>query len=355
MTDKVYSALGAAGVFRAIAPKEVGGDDLTSVEQVLVCEELGYADPSVAWCVLNSWGSGLYCAPRMDPDDRDRLYSQPDLLYGFGFAPGGRAQPVDGGYVLTGRWPVVSGCARATWFALNSIVWDGDGPAMVDGAPDVKFVLVPATAVNIEETWSDVVGLRGSGSHAVHVSGAHISAGMTVRFSDPLIIDRPSFRFPLLTVQNTVGGALLGAARSAVDSLIEQAAGRVSAASGQAWREWPNVQDTLATCMAAVRAAKAGLLEVSAAAELELAVERHLSASSRAALYTMIDHAHRTARQAVSQLYTAGSIDSLHHGHGLERALRDVHAMSVNWERFRQVHYDSARVLLGLEPVSRLF
>lgn len=58
MTETVYEELGRAGVFRAVVPVEAGGDELSLPDQLRVVEQLGYADPSVAWCVLNSWGSG---------------------------------------------------------------------------------------------------------------------------------------------------------------------------------------------------------------------------------------------------------------------------------------------------------
>ncbi|MFN0089457.1 MAG: acyl-CoA dehydrogenase family protein [Acidimicrobiales bacterium] len=358
LSEKVVDALAEAGVLRAVAPVEVNGHELSLPDQVRLVEALGYADPSVAWCVMNSWGSGLIAGFLTAPA-RQRLLADPDVLFGFGLAPGGRAVETDQGFELSGRWPVVSGCERARWFALNSLIVDrtadGDSPRLVDGAPVVRFLLVRADAVEVERTWDDVSGLRGSGSHAVRVAGADVAADLAVNLFAPPELDRPAFRIPLLVFQLIIGAALVGAARGAVDALIDQAGGRVSAVSGQAWREWPNIQDTLASELASVRAAKAGLVDV--AEEIWLAAHEHrvLPNELRAAAHSMTDHAHRSARQAVSRLYTAGSIDALHRGHGLERALRDVHAMSVNWERFRQVHYDAGRVLLGLDPISRLF
>ena len=52
----------------------------------------------------------------------------------------------------------------------------------------------------------------------------------------------------------------------------------------------------------------------------------------------------------MSRLFTAGSIDALHAGHGLEQALRDVHGFSVQWERYRRLHFEAGRVLLGASP-----
>lgn len=350
----VHDALVRAGLYRATAPLEVGGDELSLPDQVRVAEELGYADPSVAWCVINSWVSGIV-AGRITPEARQRLFADPDVFFGFGFAPGGRAESSAEGYWLRGQWPVVSGCQLARWFVLGSLITDGDQPRQVNGVPLVRYLVVQAKHVEVLDTWSDVSGLRGSGSHAVRIAKAPVPADFVCGLGDPPLVDRPAYRLNLLLYQVNVGAVLLGAARAAVDTLIEQASSRVSVATGRAWRDWPNVQDTLSTAAAEVTAARAGLIEVAERAWGAAQDRPEVPRKRRALVYALVDYAHRTAREAVSRLYTAGSIDALHRGHGLERALRDVHAMSVNWERFRQVHYDAGRVLLGLDPLSSLY
>ena len=129
----------------------------------------------------------------------------------------------------------------------------------------------------------------------------------------------------------------------------------MSVATGQAWRDWPGVQYNFATDRARLRAAFAGLVDVAEEIWAAAGSGEPIPNELRANAYGMIDHAHQTAREVVSRLYTAGSIDALHAGHRLEQSLRYVHAMSVNWERFRQLHFDGARVLFGLEPLSPLF
>jgi alkylation response protein AidB-like acyl-CoA dehydrogenase len=348
--EAVHSAVSEAGLYRAISPIEVDGFEIGLPDQVRVCEQLGYADPNMAWCIGNSWGSG-FLAGRMSQEAMKQVFADKDAFFGFGFAPGGRAISVREGYRFEGRWPVVSGSHLASWFALTGIVQDADGPALIDGRPNIRTFLVPAGSVEVLDTWSDVIGLRGSSSNAVMVHEAFVPEGLAVGLFDAPRIDRPVFRLPLMVAQLDLAAILTGIARAAVDAVIAQASGRVSVATGQAWRDWPGVQHTLATEMATVRAATAGLVDVA-----EECWEVHCDAGAmgpelRAMAYAMTDHATHTARQAVSRLYTAGSIDALHGGHRLEQALRDVHALSVNWERFRQLHFDAARVRLGLDPL----
>ena len=63
----------------------------------------------------------------------------------------------------------MSGSDIAAWFCLCGLVMDGEQPVLVDGTPDVRFFLIPAAQVEVLDTWSDVQGLRGSGSNAVQV------------------------------------------------------------------------------------------------------------------------------------------------------------------------------------------
>jgi alkylation response protein AidB-like acyl-CoA dehydrogenase len=354
LTPAVHTALAHTGLYRAIAPLEVGGDELSFPDQVRVAEALGYADPSVAWCVINSWGAGIV-AGRITPEARQRLFADPDVFFGFGFAPGGRATPSAAGYRLHGEWPVVSGCQLARWFVLSSRMLDGEQPRPVHSVPLVKSLVVAAEHVEILDTWSDVVGLRGSGSHAVRIADAPVPADFVCGLSDPLLIDRPAYRLNLFLYQAGVGAVLLGTARAAVDALIDQASHRVSVAVGRAWRDWPNIQDTLVTAVAEVTAARAGLIEAVERAWEAVQDQPEVPRELRALVYALTHHAHRTAREAVSRVYTAGSIDALHRSHVLEQALRDVHAMSVNWERYRQVYYDAGRVLMGLDPLAPMY
>jgi alkylation response protein AidB-like acyl-CoA dehydrogenase len=251
---------------------------------------------------------------------------------------------------------VVSGCEIAGRFALASVFMDGDTPHVVEGRPDVRFVMVRPDVVEILDTWSDVEGLRGSGSHAVRVDDALVGADQAFDPTRPPAFERPAFRVGLgVGAHSVASGVLLGAARAALDGLVALAKERVSAASGQAWRDWPNVQLTVATTAAELASARAGLVEAAEAAWASVIDGPEVPAGCRAVVYGMCDLAHRTARSAVSRLFSVGSIDGLHRGSILQQALRDVHALSVNWERYGQLAYDAGRVMLDLPPVHPIF
>ncbi|MET0700201.1 MAG: hypothetical protein ABWY93_11080 [Mycobacterium sp.] len=69
------------------------------------------------------------------------------------------ARRVDGGLVVSGRWPYASGAPHATWAALGAVVVDDASPSA-----EVYLCLVPVSNLRLEDTWH-VVGMRGTGSN----------------------------------------------------------------------------------------------------------------------------------------------------------------------------------------------
>lgn len=293
-------------------------------------------------------------AVHLDEDAGREIYDT-DASYGFGLAPVGQLRPTDGGYELRGRWPVVSGCHGAAWFLMASLVFDGDSPKLANELPVMRFAAVPASAVEIEETWNDVVAVRGSGSHAVSVAPVFVPEAMVVDLLAPPRFNRPRFQVPMMAGQSLALAAIaIGIARSAVEAAVAQSRDRVSIVSGTGWREWASVQNSVASADIEVLSARAGLFEV--ASDLWAAIERGGDTSmERARAHAIADHAMRIGRESVSRVFTAGSVDALHAGHGLEIALRNVHGFSVQWERYRRFHYEAGRVLMGAEPNDPLF
>jgi alkylation response protein AidB-like acyl-CoA dehydrogenase len=340
------SALAAAGLFRLVAPREVGGWEASLVDQLAVCEELGAADPSAAWCVTNAAVAGR-AAAHLSDEARALVFGDPGASYAFSNLVTGTAVEAEGGYRLSGRWPVVSGASHATWAVLGARLAE-DGGA---GADPVRWMLVPSTSFAVEETWSNAMAMRGSGSHTVVVAEAFVRGDLAHSWLHPRRIDRPLYRMRQTSVTGTTSAAIaLGVLREAVSALVELLSGYRSSLDGAAPRDWANVQQAVAELTASSRAARAGLFE--AAAEVWGAVEAggEVPAVSRAGLFAAADHAVQVALAGVSRAFVCGTGRAIEAGSVLERSLRDAHGMAINWERVRRMVYDAGNVLLGGEP-----
>src|SRR5215475_12049881 len=111
----IVDALRDAGVFRLLAPPDIGGAEIDPVTFLRVVEETSYADGSVGWCVMMG---GCYStfAGLLPADGAEEIYGDADTISAGAFRPAGIARPVDGGYVVSGRWQLGSGSSHANWY-----------------------------------------------------------------------------------------------------------------------------------------------------------------------------------------------------------------------------------------------
>src|SRR5947209_1688469 len=110
-----------AGLFRIVQPKRVGGAEFDYVALVDFAEAIGLADASAAWNLANLSSHHLMLG-MFDPRAQDKVWKQDaDVLIASSFVfPAGRARRVEGGYVLSGRWPFSSGVDSSEWNMLRS-------------------------------------------------------------------------------------------------------------------------------------------------------------------------------------------------------------------------------------------
>lgn len=348
MSPAVFGALGPTDVFRVLAPGVATDVSLEVWVDLLI--DLAIADPAIGWAAMNSNGaaSQLY---KLDPSVAEEILADGNHFFGAGLPPVGKMRRDGDHMMISGRWPVVSGCEVASWFALNCVEDGSEDPAGGMG-----FVFVPADAIEIERTWMDVIAVRGSGSHAVTVDEVRVPDTAVARIFAPDVTERDFSGFPPFGLQSlTIAAMAVGIGAAAVQAAIDQASTRVSVASGQGWIDYPSVQNSMASADIAIHCARAGLLEVCRTADSELADEGSIGERTHAHLHSIADHSLRTARTHVSDLFAVGSVDAIHQGHLLEQSLRDLHGFSVQWERYRQFHYDAGRVLLGGTPTSLFY
>src|SRR5712691_11254008 len=113
LPDDLARDLAHAGFFRIFLPAVYGGLDLNPMAGIAVFEELARADASVAWCVWN--GNTHWIAAQLSPEAARTIHADPNVITANSTRPSGQAHIVDGGYRLSGRWSLVSGCELAAW------------------------------------------------------------------------------------------------------------------------------------------------------------------------------------------------------------------------------------------------
>jgi alkylation response protein AidB-like acyl-CoA dehydrogenase len=345
--------LARAGFFRIFLPAAYGGLDLTPIDGIAVLEELAKADASVAWCVWN--GNTHWIAAQLSPEAAHAIHDDRDVITANSTRPSGQAHVVAGGFRVTGRWSLVSGCELASWMVLWSVVHeDGKPRAAPSGDPEIRFMLLPASQCEIIDTWR-VGGLRGTGSHDVAVRDAFVPIAFASGFSDPYVLPEPRYRIPpFCRVIPGLGAMALGIAGAAIETLKEIAGAKTPVRTTRLLRDTPAAQVRLSQAEALVRSARLFLFDSLAQLWTRLLVTGEVPIEARALARLAASHAVSSAVQAVDLMYAAGGASSIYASCPLERAFRDVHVMTQHIGVHPRVMQSTGRVLFGLEADTAL-
>lgn len=351
LSADVLKAAGTAGLFRLYAPKEVGGLEVPPHVAVTVAADVSAEDPAVGWIIGNSMPACMATA-WLEPATREALFAEPDRNFGLSAASTGRAVEAPGGYRLTGEWPVVSGVETAKWSALAGFVADADGrPRQSGKVPDQRLFLVPTEDLEITPIWSDSVAMRGTASQQVRVRDAFVPEDFAFTSRKPLRIDRPLYRIPYLAANvGLFGGVCVGVLGAALEAAAADIGARVSTVHGGKATSNGAILEMVSRADAAHRAVRAGVIE--AACDLWCAAVADGSPSERlrAAAWSSTFYAAEIARAVTSELYARSSRASFFRGHALERAVRDIHAISYGLEPLRPFEHGAGLVRMGQAP-----
>jgi indole-3-acetate monooxygenase len=343
----VIDALRNAGVFRMLAPREIGGAETGPLAFFDVVEAAACADGSVGWVVMIG---GCYATfgGLLPKEGAAEIFGDPSTISAGAFRPEGAAGEVDGGYRVSGRWSLGSGSSHANWFIAGCVVMrDGQPVKAPNGAPLMREVFVPTSAVRIVDTW-DSTGLRGTASHDYTVDDVFVPSSRTLWFQDPPVCGRSLYRMPPIAMFSTFICAVpLGIARHAIDAFVALARSKTLAMSAGVVAERPVAQATVGRAHALVSGGRAyvrGALE-----DLWARVDggHAPTVADRGALWTAATHAAHSSLEAIQLLYGAAGADAVYAACALDRCLRDART-AVQHVVLQQNNYEHAgRLLLG--------
>ncbi len=350
LTPELVQAMAAAGVFRLLVPRALGGLEVEPTTFVTTVEALAEADGSAGWCAMIAATSAVIAAYLAEDVARE-IYGRPDVVTGGAFAPQGTATVVQGGYRVRGRWAFGSGCESCHWLMGGTVVTDGGRTrALPSGAPDPRLMLFPAGEARVIDTWT-VSGLRGTGSHDFTVEDVFVPAGRSIS----LVTDRPRasgalYAFPVFGLLATgIASVALGIGRRALDEVTTLAGAKTPALGRRLLRERPMIQVRVAEAEAALGSARAFLLETIDAAWTAAGREGAIPLALRARLRLAATTSALGAARAVDAAYEAGGASSIYATSALQRCFRDVHALTQHMLVAPATLELVGRVLLGVE------
>ncbi|MCY1077701.1 acyl-CoA dehydrogenase family protein [Archangium lansingense] len=342
--------LAQAGVFRMAVPEAYGGLELHPTLIVEAIESLSRADASAGWCAMIGSLTAI-CSAWLPEAEARLIYGDPEVITGGVAAPMGRAELVEGGYRVTGRWPWASGSQNCRWLAGGVVVMKDGRPRMLgENVPEVRVLFFPIEDVTLHDTWH-AAGLCGTGSGDMEVKDVFVPAGRSLSFfTERPRLDRPLYGMPPFGMLALgIPSVALGIARRAIDELKALALQKkIMPAGRHLLATRPAVQEAVAEAEATLRAARAFLFET-VNTMFEAASRREVSVHHRAELRLACTHTTRSAARAVDRMYEAAGGTAVYRASPLQRCLRDIHVATQHGMVAPPTLETIGGVLLGLD------
>jgi 3-hydroxy-9,10-secoandrosta-1,3,5(10)-triene-9,17-dione monooxygenase len=340
-----------AGLAKLLVPRRFGGDELPLDVLLDTVIEVGRADASAGWCysflVIHGWLTALFPEQVQAEVWRDG----PSTFIATSAVPAARLAPVDGGFMVSGNSPWVSGVDYADWVVLAGLTVPAEG-----ARPRAMWFFVPKTDYRIIDTWF-AAGQRGSGSKNVVVENIFVPAYRTVGVDQlregkgpgTAINTAPMYSLPLVTAYPFgMISPIIGATIGMYETWIEQSKKSTTALSRESVAGLSHRQIRVAEIQAQIDCA-------------EMLVRRALDTVRDPAEMTLDQRVHRRrdfayaarlCQTAVEQIYTNSGAGAQYDSNPIQRYWRDIHAMTVH----AGLNFDSAgenfgRHALGL-PLS---
>ena len=228
---------------RMLAPRAVGGAELSLPEAVRIEEAVSGGDGSCGWVVTLCAGAGWFAG--FLPEGLARqIMATPEVCLGGSGAPTGFADRDGDSWVLSGHWNHATGSQLATHFTFNAQLREGGLPLLdAQGAPRTHAFVVPAACVTVDLNSWNSIGLRASTSRSFSVDRARASADQAFDIDAAKATSAAAlYRFPFEPLAlATLGACVLGLARRFVtlaQALTDRPIPRLAGASPKAREAW---------------------------------------------------------------------------------------------------------------------
>lgn len=353
--DAVMAKARAAGLFELMAPREYGGSELdldTFFEVGLI---LGEADGSHGW-VMCFYIEHVWMFAQFPRSFQQQVFAeQPYVLAPAMLSPAGKATPVDGGYVLDGRWPWATGIVHGDWVIAGAML------AGESQRPVPTFFALPKDQTTMLDTWN-MSGMCGTGSHDVVIEKVFVPADRALSIPDMVNARSEGskghpgaiYRTPMAPILSFAASLpVLGQAKRVLGEFTGQLQGRVDMATFETQANSVTRQ---------VRLAEADM-EVSAAEQLMRWVladvmEHRMDADEarRVRWTTTVAHAVQMCQRTVNRLSEVAGASSQFLDNPIQRARRDINTAAMHMVfDIDERHRTHGRALLGLPSQSMWF
>ncbi|MET7680497.1 hydroxylase [Streptomyces sp. NPDC005423] len=331
LSDDTVQLLRSAGVIRMLQPKEFGGHAAHPRDFAEAVMAVASHDGAAGW-VSGVVGVHPWELAQMDPRLGHEVWGEdPDTWIASPYMPNGVADPVDGGYVLSGRWPFSSGSDHCGWDFLGALAGDGKGrPA---GPISVLHVVLPRSDYEIVDGSWDVIGLAGTGSKDVVVNGAFIPEYRAIRqelvtegaAAESVGLTETVYRLPFSAMFPLgITAAVIGICEGALALHLSQQRDRV-AVTGVQVRDDPYVLYAAGEAAAEIGASRVQLIDGISRLYDQVEAGRPVTIGDRADIRRNQVRCAWRAVSALDEIFARSGGNAIRRGNPIQRYWRDAH------------------------------
>jgi 3-hydroxy-9,10-secoandrosta-1,3,5(10)-triene-9,17-dione monooxygenase len=339
-------------LLRIHQPQRVGGAELEFAAVVTFGALLARACASSAWNWVNYTAHHMMLGMFPARAQEEIWDASRDALIASSFVfPAAKARKVEGGYVISGRWPFSSGVDPAEWNMLAGLAWLDDNVP-----PEQRVFLLHRSQYRVHDTWF-AGGLRGTGSNDVEAVEQFVPEHRTLAVADtkggatPGSAVNPGtlFQLPVFALfPYMLSGVALGIAEGSIAEFVSKS-DRTGRMTGARIAEIQSTQIRLAEATAFARASR--LLQEGNCREAEDLVARGGVPDLRTKARYRLEGAYAVdwAVRAVDIMFGVAGAAGLYESGHTARAFRDAHAVKQHFSFNTDIAGTTyGRVALGL-------
>ena len=353
LPDETLRDFHDAELFRIHQPKRAGGAELEFAAVVTFGALLARACASTSWVWVNYAAHHMMLGmfPR---EAQDEIWNASrDALIASSFVfPAAKAKKVEGGYVISGRWPFSSGVVPSEWNMLAGLAFlDENAP------PEQRVFLLHKSQYQVIDNWY-AGGLRGTGSMDVEAKEQFVPEHRTLAVADTkggatpgsAVNPGPLFQMPVFALfPYMLSGVPLGIAEGLLDEYTQMSGPKAGRMTGARIAEIQSTQIRLGEATAYARASRLVQLENCREAERLIAAGEVPDIRTKTRYRLEGAYAVDWAVRAVDVMFALAGASGLYESGATPRAFRDAHAVKQHFSFNTDIASTTyGRVALGL-------
>ena len=355
LSATVVQTLKEAGFYKLYLPKSLGGLEADPLTVARVVEEVASHNTAAGWSLMVA-NTVLIMASRLPEKGIEEIFgSDPDVFIAGTVHPPMKATSVKGGYLITGRNPLVSNVHEAQWIMVLALVMEGEQPKMNNGHPEIIGAYMNAKDCRIINTWN-VLGMHATDSNDIEakdvfVPGHHLFP-LTPEFTPGKNYKGPLYRFPAAgaNICCLLAPVSLAVARNAINEFKEMATKKTPLGSMVTLRERGVMQRKLARAEALVQSSRIYLhTKLSECWNKTLAGET-ISLEEKADLLLAATHTNQCCLEAVELVYTAAGTNGIYMKNKIAHYFIDAQVLRLHGFMNESRYETAGQVHFGLPP-----